>query len=676
MFNRVLWLVVISFLLVQFLVAQDANEQPKPPDQRQTEEPKPPERRMPRRRPTPPEQKAPEQPKPIEQPPIEQPKTSEQPKPVVNEPTGTEEGVSMNLVNTKLGLLLDYLAKLEEKPLLYDDRFPKDSQINIISPRGVNIPTDKLINVIETILRMKGYTIITTGPVIKLIALGEAKDQITVINKPEDIDKLDWMDRIVTQIIPLKSANANNMVALLNQIKSPQGNIIFHPDSNSIIITEFAANIKKLNEVIKQLDIEAPPYEVITKTLKYATIASVIASVNGYIGGVLNPPGQPQTSNRIFRKPFITGDDRSNSIIIFAVADDMKRLIQVIDTLDAEFSRQESKIYTYKLANSNAADVAPILELIFRPQINALPASAKKPQLTITADKNTNALMIMAIPEMYVEIEKVIRDLDIMKSQVLIEAAIVELDMEKMVQLGIELADVTTPKEKPTVFGGTNFGLSNQTTDGKIPVPNQGLTIGIWKQTVGNIPALLQASQTDTGIDVKAAPRLLTNDNEKASINIEEQVPYDSSTIGPNGEVTAVTFGGYQKAGVLLEITPHISEHNYLRLELKQTVGEFVASAYSTTRPSINTREAKTVVTVPDKETVIIGGLTKDKKITTITKIPLLGDIPILGFLFQSKKDQTTKNNLCIFITPRIIKQFSELTEETNKYKKTVEPQK
>jgi general secretion pathway protein D len=326
--------------------------------------------------------------------------------------------------------------------------------------------------------------------------------------------------------------------------------------------------------------------------------------------------------------------------------------------------------------------VAPVLEAVFRPQITALPASAKKPQLTITVDKNTNALIIMASPEMYTEMEKLIRDLDIRKAQVLIEAAIVELSMDKMVQLGIELADVTTPKANPTGFGGTSFGLSSQTTDattgtiGRTPAQTTGLTVGIWKQTVGNIPALLQASQTDAGIDVKAAPRLLTNDNAQASIDISEEIPTESSIIGPDGRVTQTTAGPSLTTGVTLNITPHISEHNYLRLELEQTVGEFVANAYSQTLPAKTTRKAKTVVTVPDRETVIIGGLTKDRKTTTVSKVPLLGDIPIIGLLFQSKKDQITKDNLCIFITPHIIKQFSELTEETEKYRQTVEPKK
>lgn len=150
-------------------------------------------------------------------------------------------------------------------------------------------------------------------------------------------------------------------------------------------------------------------------------------------------------------------------------------------------------------------------------------------------------------------------------------------------------------------------------------------------------------------------------------------IPYDTKTLSPDGNITSITFGGYLDASIKLKITPHISENDYLRLEIEQTVEQFFSSAYSETRPGKTTRNAKTTVTIPDKDTVIIGGLTRDTVGKTMKKIPLLGDIPLLGVLFRWTKDETKKTHLCIFITPGIIKQFTDLIEKTEEQKKPLE---
>ncbi|MBI4833528.1 MAG: type II secretion system secretin GspD [Planctomycetes bacterium] len=590
------------------------------------------------------------------------------------QPPTSDEGVTMVVEGAKLSSLLEYIARRENKPLVYDDRFPKDLPINIISPKGVTIPPDRLPDVIESILRMKGFTLITTGPVIKVIPAAEAKEHPTVITSADDINKAEWADRIVTQIIPLKFAKAPTMVNLLVQLKSKEGNIIPDTDTNSLIITEYASNIRKLNTVIKQLDEEPAEYKSTTKQLKFASAATMRATLTEY----LNIMQATRPQKNITRRPFIYADDRTNSIVIVAIEEDLKQLSGLIDTFDTETGKKETSVYTYKLSNINVEDAAKILESIFVKQITAMPASVKKPELSITTEKSTNALIINTAPLIYAEIEKLLKELDVKKIQVLIEAAIVELNMEKMVELGIELATATNPTDNGTGFGGTTFGMSTTTTDGKIPLQSDlgGLTLGIWKGSNGNIPFLLQAAQKDGGIDVKAAPRLLTNDNSAASINISDQIPYDQKTVGPDGTVTGITFGGYQTAGIELKITPHISEDNYLRLELEQKVGQFFDSAYSETRPSITDRTAKTTVTVPDRQTVVIGGLTRDNKIKTVSKIPLLGDIPLLGLLFRKTKDEVRKTNICIFISPKIMRQFSELVEETECQDKEIREQK
>ncbi len=596
---------------------------------------------------------------------------------MAQEETPSEEGgVSLNLAGVKLGTLLEYLGKREGKPLLLQETFPKDALVNIISPRGVSIPADKFFDVIESILRMKGFALVTSGPVIKVVRSAEAKAHPIAVRTAAELAEIKYADRIVTQIIPLKYAPAQQVASMLTSLKSKEApSPIVSVDTNTLVLTDFASNIRRLYEIIQQLDQEPVPYQTRVKRLKNTSAVEVKKSVDSYISA-MNAAKPVKTGNLAARKPFVTTDDRINSIIIFALEEELERISRLVDLLDTETPKKESTIHTYKLANTNAEEVAKIVEAIFAKKVGALPAVAKRPGeiISILAEQSTNSLIITAPPALWTEMEKLIKQIDVKKLQVLLEAAIVELSMEKMVELGIELATIGEPAEGVRGFGSTGFGLSKiDPATGRSPIMTEGMTMGVWKRTVGNIPFLLRAAQKDTGLDVMAAPRLLTNDNNKAEINISEMIPYDTTTIGPDGTVTGVTFGGYHEAGIKLIITPHISEDNYLRLEIEQTVEQFFASAYSETRPAKTKRTAKTTVTIPNKDTVIIGGLTRDNMNTTEKKIPLLGDIPLLGALFRWTKKEGQKTNLCIFITPHIMKHFSDLTDKTSEYKEPLE---
>ncbi|MBI4711909.1 MAG: type II secretion system secretin GspD [Planctomycetes bacterium] len=556
-----------------------------------------------------------------------------------------------------------------------------NEQINIITPPGVTIPADKFFNVIESILRMKGLAIVSTDTALKLVRTTEVKENPMMVRSAEDIENLGFNDQIVTQIIPLKYIDATTVSTMLMSLKSKDATFIPSADANMLIVTEYASNIRRLYEVVKQIDQETQPYQTEVRTLRYANAQAVRAALNEYIQ-IMTSTTKPRPGIPIPR-PFASIDERTNSVIIFALEKDMKQVLKIIDMLDGEAKSKDTNIYTYKLINTNAEEVAKIIESIFAKQVAGIPATARRPQeiMTVMSEKSTNSLIIIAPPAVYEEMVELIKKIDIKKEQVLIEAAIVELSTDKLRDLGIELAGVgefhyKDPDKQAGYAGGTEFGLSTRTTTGgRVPIPPKagGLTVGLWKDSVDSIPFLLQASQKDTDIDVKATPRLLTNDNAEATFNITDEIPYDTRTIGPDGTVTGITFGGFLVAGTKLKIIPHISADDYLRLEIEQEVGEFVESSYSTERPGKTTRTLKTVVTVPDRDTVVIGGLTKEYKTQAVSKIPLLGDIPILGALFSRTKDVTIKKNLWIFIKPHIMRQLSDLFEKTKEERKLME---
>jgi general secretion pathway protein D len=591
-----------------------------------------------------------------------------------NKPAEPQSGISLNLAGVKIGTLLEYISRKQGKPLLLEEKFPKEAPIEIISPPGVSIPPDKLFDVIASILRMKGFAIVSTGPMLKVVSLAKIKENPLVVSTTGEIDKLDYTDRVITQIIPLKYADATQIAQMIMPLKSTEGNVTISTDTNTLILTEFAANIRRLYEIIQQLDQEPTQYQTEIKQLKNTSVATVKTSVNEYIQAMGQTVRVRPGSS--LQKPFVSIDERSNSVMVFALEKDIKQISRLIDVLDVDIPKKESVMHTYKLSNTTAEDVAKIIEPVFTKQQTALPASAKRPEdvISITAEKSTNSLIICAPPDIWTEIEKLAAEIDIRKSQVLIEAAIVELSMEKMAELGVELASTKSPGNKMSSFGATGFGLSStDATTGRTVIQSEGVTVGLWKDTVYDIPFLLHAAQTESGINVMAVPRILTNDNNEATIDISDQIAYNTKTVGTDGTITAITFGGYVDAGIKLKITPHISPDGYIRLEIEQTVAQFGASTSTDIQPPKTNRTAKTAVTVPDKNTVIIGGLTNTTTSKTEKKVPLLSDIPLLGFLFRWSKDTTKKNNLCIFITPHIMKQFSELVEKTSENKEALE---
>ncbi len=304
------------------------------------------------------------------------------------------------------------------------------------------------------------------------------------------------------------------------------------------------------------------------------------------------------------------------------------------------------------------------------------PASSgsEKPQALAIADEATNSLIVVAPEAYYRELRKIIDELDVRRPQVLIEMAIIEVSTTKGADLGAELAAIDRAAENSTRgFLATQFGLSNMVDKegnpislespgipvGRQPKTGTGMLFGLSYGSEFKIPVLLTLIGKESDLTILSMPRILTNENEEAEIKALNQVP--TTTTSSNATISQqVSFGGFQDAGITLKITPHISENKSLRLEIEQKIEEFAATESSLVGgialpPAKTTRQISNTVTVPNHKTVVLGGLTSTAQKKSITKIPLLGDIPILGLLFRYESQSTTKRNLFIFITPHIL---------------------
>lgn len=588
--------------------------------------------------------------------------------------------ITVNIGEVQISTFLQYVAERSNKIVLGDIDQIKGQKFNTI-PSKFDVPENKYDSVInsilDTTLRMKGFTILRTEPVWKMVKIGDAREHPAMVNPSANIEDLPTDDRVVTQIIQLQYAEASTITNYLAPLrgKGMETSYLTIPENNTLIITDYASNIRRYWEIIKTLDQQGMFFLTETRQLKNTSAVQVKTNLDShYIPLRFNtkPRGAMPTGGQ----PRVFADDRTNSLIIVAQEKDMSEMLKIIDVFDAEPPKKENEYFIYKLTNTNAIDVQKILDLIFRQPLSTLGPSIKASEkiVSIQADVGSNSLIISAPRVMYDEMLEIIKKIDVRKMQVLLEVVIAELTDEKMVELGVELASVKQPGNSLSGFGGTSTGIStiDPLTGGKTPlIPDAAskgigsMTIGVWKDTQYTIPFLMQASQKDSGINLKAAPVLLTNDNAEAFIDMSDKAPYFTTSYpGGVGQPAQTSFSGYVEAKISLKITPVISpEDNYIRLSIEQTSEQFLGEPSQSTPKT--TRTAKTTVTVPDKDTVVIGGLTREVTSKTVSKVPLLGDIPLLGYFFKKETDSIRKYHLCLFIKPNIMREFSDLLKET-----------
>jgi general secretion pathway protein D len=383
----------------------------------------------------------------------------------------------------------------------------------------------------------------------------------------------------------------------------------------------------------------------------------------------------------------IIPDERTNSLIILANDEDTQRVINLVKRLDVETER--TRIHVYFLKNSNSEDMAKALSSI----VSKRKPKGKEEVPLISEDKPTNSLIIDATQEDYADLTKIIKKLDVIRDQVLVEVLIAEVRYEKTFELGVEWKSVgnngTANNGYPTYdnikpgrsgaqgYGGSTWssgGLINYLTPGEGPVTaGAGLALGFVQKIAGkgsslpDFAVLLHALQTNKDANVLATPQVLTMDNEEASIKIGKNIPYMTKyEVGTSGSNSAQNID-YKDIGIDMKITPHISKEKMVRLENDISIsvlsGEQVAGITRT--PTTTIREAKNSVLVKDNHTIVIGGMIQDNKIKTVDKIPILGDIPLLGLLFQTRSTKTEKLNLLIFITPRVVKTTQQVADLT-----------
>jgi len=577
--------------------------------------------------------------------------------------------ITMNFDEVDIKVMVKFISELTGKNFILNDKIK--GKVTVISPTRITI--DEAYRVFESVLEVYGYTTVPAGKVIKIIHSREAKHKDVETKTGKDVTLLDKEDKMVTQLVPLEYAEANDLKRLFAPLVSKNSSIVAYPSTNTLIITDMSSNIHRLVSIVKEIDIAGSAEQTSIISLEYASAETL----SGELLSLFDSKGKRSVAAKRVKGALISAttpikiiaDSRTNSLIIRASLQDTNDIRDMIEKLDRPTPRGKDRIHVYYLENATAEDLAGVLSKF---PSKGKGKKGKAPILgenvSITADKSTNSLIITASPQDYAVLKEVIKKLDIMRAQVLVEALIAEVSLNKARQLGVEWRNLEVPdNDHVTMFGGTNLPIGAEGTgaiDQLIVNPYgaspTGLFLGAVKgtiefggQTFMNLGALIRAFQTDSEINILSTPHILTMDNEEAEIIVGEERPFLKTSQVTDVGSTTKTFE-YKDLGITLRITPQISKGKMVKLKIYQEINTFIeeveVGAISTLK-----RQAQTTVVVEGGDTVVIGGLIRDDTNKGLSKVPCLGNIPILGWLFKAFYQKEAKINLMIFVTPHII---------------------
>jgi len=385
----------------------------------------------------------------------------------------------------------------------------------------------------------------------------------------------------------------------------------------------------------------------------------------------------------VSRQSIVQSYPPSGMLVITDVQTNISRLMKIVDALDDELQKSTATVHVYPLQNATAEELAKTL--LNLPPKNASPGtekgrSALSKNIQILPDKTTNTLIITASAEDYRLLQEVIRQLDAARPMVYIEALILEVNVSRDLNLGTEWRAMKKV-DSSTGAGLWQIGSGGSGESGSYSIlPSTmttyatGFAMGILGKGItiagtkfADIGAMVQAIKNDTDIHILSRPQLLTMDHEEAQLQVGKNVPYLTRQETSTTDRDYSTYE-YRDVGVNLKITPHISGEGFVRLKIAQEVSQ-VTSEDPSGKPTTLKRAINTTVTIKDAETMVIGGMIGDSTQLGTYKVPLLGDIPILGWLFKSRSSSKEKTNLYVFITPRVVRNAADagrLTEEKN----------
>jgi len=577
------------------------------------------------------------------------------------------ETTTLKFKGADIRAVISSIAEVTGKNFIVDPRVK--GKVTLISNRAMG--KDEVYKVFLSILEVHGYTAVPSGKAIKIVPDADAKHSAMPFVSSRQPGK---GDEAVTRVIEIEHVTAAQLVPILRPLVPPQGHLAAYPQSNVLIISDRAANIARLVKIIKRIDqptsgeIEIVPLE----NAVASDLVRVLTSLQQQAG-----KKNPKAS-----KPMLVADERTNSILIGGERAERLQLRAIISHLDTP-SEVVGDTHVVYLRYAKAKDLVPVLTGVGKTKktkdkkAKGTPASSRQP-FDIQADESTNALVITAAPTVFRSLKSVIAQLDVRRAQVMVEAIIAEVSSDRAAELGVQWLFDGSGGDNPV--GAINFGSGSSSISGlaqgaaraaasgaggtaaALSAIGSGVTIGLGQFSSGtfNFAGLIRALEGDGITNVLSTPNLVTMDNEEAEIFVGQELSIPTgafaNTGGASSSVNPFTTFERKQIGIRLKVKPQINEGDAIRLDIEQTVDGVAGGAAGAGDIVTSERSIKTSVLVDDGKMLVLGGLIKDDLVETEQKVPLLGDIPLLGALFRYTSVKKVKTNLMVFLRPTILR--------------------
>jgi len=616
-------------------------------------------------------------------------------------PLKPEDGptITPNYKDADLSQIIQAVAEVTGKNFIIDPRV--NAKVTMLSATPMSPAA--FYEAFLSVLQVYGYVAVPAGKVIKIVPNTDAR-QLPANDLPNDVSRTS--DEIVTQIISMKNVSAAQLVPILRPLIPQYGQLAAYAAGNMLIISDRASNVSRIVRIVQRMDESGDePIEVIA--LHNASAADVVRIVNS-----LNQGGQGAEGAAAAAK--IVADDRTNSILLTGEKSQRLKLKALILNMDTPLSAGGDTQVRY-LRYADAEKIADKL----KGQATATAKAQGGPpaagagggspnvdaSVTIWADVSTNALIITAPPKIMKSLMAVIDKLDIRRAQVQVEAIIVEIDVNKSANIGVQwLLDggnsygygvTNLPGQGTSIvdLAAAVLGATGSTTGSALTNPNNNLTgttgtTGLSSSTIGTggtfalgrynsntgkgFAALIQAIRSDGSSNIISTPSLVTMNNEEAEVKVTQEIPlitgsYSSSTASVSGTTSPFTTIQREEVGTILKVTPHINEGNSVQLKIEQEDSSPGAKLANSADISTNKRSIKTTVLIEDGGVIVLGGLMSDTVLEAEDRVPGLGSIPLIGNLFKSRSGSRQKKNLLVFIRPKILRD-ANATETTSEF--------
>ena len=579
------------------------------------------------------------------------------------------DGITLNLKDADIRALISTVSKFTGKNFIIDPRVK--AKVTVISANTLS--PEEVYEVFLSVLQVHGYAAVPTGSVIKIVPEVNAKQgPLPLANNKDRYPD----DELVTKIIRLDHVPASQLVPILRPLVPQQGHLAAYNPTNTLIITDHAGNIERLLKIIRSVDRpDSDEMEIIP--LKHASAAELVRILNS-----LNTGG---TAKDASKKVKLAADDRTNSILVTGNRASRLKIRATISYLDTPLEDGGGNTHVIYLKYAKAENLVKILTGLKDQGTKTRAIKGKTAPTKVTSgsvisqnaiiqgDEETNALIITADTNTVKNLRAVIRQLDIRRAQVLIEAIIAEITLTKDKALGVGLAADGSGSANPVAisnFAGIDEVLAAILGGGAVTSVPSGLSFAVGGTTNSGTRygLLLSALQNDINSNILSTPNITTLDNEEAELIVGQNIPFVTGSFtgtGSNNPSNPFQTIERQDVGLTLKVTPQINEGDTVQMVIEQETSSVIPG---TVEIGIATRKRsiKTSVLVDDGGILVLGGLIQDEVSDSESKVPFLGDIPVIGFLFRSQKTTKTKANLMVFLRPSILRDQKDAAFVTN----------